>query len=166
MENRDLYDGERHLLRQTIERGASHPAGTYHLAVNIWVVNSNAQLLLTLRAPEKEQYPNLWENQSGSVQAGEKSLPAAQRELTEETGGWSKLILPFWGRLGKRSLWYCFTLRRDITAQEIHLQAEETVAAQWVTSKELETTVDAGQISDAPMRRKSCPSRMERFPDE
>lgn len=88
MENWDLYDGERHLLRQTIERGAPHPAGTYHPVVKIWVVNSNAQLLLTLRAPEKEQYPNLWENQGGSVQAEEKSLPAAQRELTEEAGGW------------------------------------------------------------------------------
>lgn len=158
MELWDLYDAERHYLGQTMERGASHPAGTYHLVVNIWVVDSNGKVLLTLRAPEKEQYPNLWENQGGSVQAGEESLPAAQRELFEETGIWMerRKFTRLGTSLEKTAMVDIYAVRKDIPVQDIHLQAGETVAAKWVTPQELESMAASGQMSDAAMRRRKA----------
>ena len=51
------------------------------------------QFLLTLRSPEKKEYPLCWENPGGGVQWGEESLTAALRELKEETGISASIIL-------------------------------------------------------------------------
>lgn len=158
MEYWDLYDAQRQLLGQTIPRGAPHPTGTYHLVVNIWVFNSNGQLLLTLRAPQKEQYPNLWENQGGSVQAGEESLPAAQRELLEETGirAEQREFALLGTSLEKTAMVDIYAVCRDIRIPELRLQAEETVAAQWVTAGQMDVLAAAGQMSEATLRRKQA----------
>lgn len=158
MELWDLYDKERNNLDKTIIRGNAHPAGTYHLVVNIWVMNSRNQLLLTLRSPEKKQYPNLWENQGGSVQAGEQSLPAAQRELFEETGIWMEQgdFALLGTSLEKTALVDIYAVRKDIEAEKIRLQPGETVDVKWATSQELDALAAAGQMSDATMRRKSA----------
>ena len=58
MELWDLYTKDRKLSGQTMARGESIPAGLYHLVVGIWTVNSQGRVLLTLRHPEKEVYPN------------------------------------------------------------------------------------------------------------
>ena len=156
MELWDLYDAERHYLARTIARGAAHPAGTYHLVVNIWVVNSNGELLVTLRAPEKEQYPNLWENQGGSAQAGEESLDAAKRELFEETGICMECrdFTLLGTSLEKTAMVDIYAVRKDIAVQDIRLQTGETVAAKWVSPRELDIMAVAGQMSDATMRRR------------
>ena len=156
MELWDLYDGNRHSLGWTIQRGMPHPAGTYHLVVSVWVTNSRGELLLTLRAPEKEQYPGLWENQGGSVLAGEESLPAVQRELYEETG--IRLEASAFTLLGtsleKTAMVDIYAVRTDIPTEDICLQPGETVAAQWVTPLQFEAMAAAGQISDAALRRR------------
>lgn len=158
MELWDLYDAERHPLGQTMERGAFHPEGTYHLVVNIWVVNRSGQILLTLRAPEKEQYPNLWENQGGSVQAGEESLRGVRRELFEETGIWAEdwEFTLLGTSLEKTAMVDIYALRKDIPVRDIRLQAGETAAARWVTPQELESMAASGQMSDAAMRRREA----------
>lgn len=158
MELWDLYDSERRCLNCTIERGAAHPAGTYHIAVNIWVVNSKGELLVTLRAPEKKQYPNLWENQGGSVLAGEESLHAARRELSEEIG--IEMVLQDFVYLGtsleKTAIVDVYAVRRDIDLQDIHLQSGETVDVKWIQLLELEHMEAAGRVSDATVRRRKA----------
>lgn len=158
MELWDLYDSSRRSLGQVIQRGMPHPAGTYHLVVNVWVTNSRGELLLTLRAPEKEQYPGLWENQGGSALAGEKSLPAIQRELYEETG--LRLESSAFTLLGtsleKTAMVDIYAVRTDIPIEDVRLQPGETVSAQWVTPRLLETMAAAGQVSDATLRRRKA----------
>ncbi len=61
------------------------PKGLYHIVVAIWTVTEDGYVLLTQRSPEKPM-GLLWECTMGSVLAGEESLPAAVRELHEETG--------------------------------------------------------------------------------
>ena len=61
------------------------PKGLYHIVVAIFTVTAEGEVLLTQRSPEKPM-GLLWECTMGSVLAGEESLPAAVRELHEETG--------------------------------------------------------------------------------
>ena len=60
--------------------------GEYHIVVEVWTVNNDGEILLTLRHPDKKEYPNFLENTGGSTVAGETSREGAVRELFEETG--------------------------------------------------------------------------------
>lgn len=82
----DLYDENRRPLGETHLRGLALPKGTYHIVVEVWTVNSKGEILLTLRDPKKETYPDKWECTGGSILAGETSKTGAVRELFEEIG--------------------------------------------------------------------------------
>lgn len=135
MEYWDVYDVRRRSLGRLHVRGTPMPRGEYHLIVFVWVVNSAGQLLLTKRSPEKEHYPNLWENTGGAVLAGETSRQGICRELFEETGITAQeqefefLIT----KVGRSWIADTYLLRRDVPLEDIRLQPGETCDAQWVT---------------------------------
>lgn len=81
----DLYDADRLPTGRMHCRGEPICPGDYHLVVHTWILNSQGELLLTKRSPDKG-YPNMWESTGGSALAGEDSLTAALREVREETG--------------------------------------------------------------------------------
>ena len=101
----------------------------------------------------KKFAPNLWENTGGYVKAGETSIAAVLRELTEETGiiaeeneihyiGSSK-VPPFFGDN--------YYIRRDILLNEIILQDGETSDVKWVTHNELFNMADTGELAPSVM---------------
>ncbi|XP_019085169.1 PREDICTED: nudix hydrolase 3 [Camelina sativa] len=69
-------------------RGAIHRDGDYHRAVHVWIfVESTQELLLQLRADDKDSWPGQWDiSSAGHITAGDPSLISAQRELQEELG--------------------------------------------------------------------------------
>jgi len=155
MEVWDLYDENRQPLRKTHPRGEPLSPGSYHIVVGVWVVNGRGQTLLTLRAPDKQPWPNTWENTGGSVVAGETSVAGAVRELAEETGiraGEDELIFLHSLREG-----YAFhdhyLLRRDLPLDELTLQPGETVDAKWVTLAELDGMIASGEMNEPTGRR-------------
>ena len=84
----DAYDINRKPLGYTLIRGSQKPKfsdGEYHIVVNIFIVNTNGEILLTQRHPDKH-FPLLWECTGGSVTTGEDSLTGAMREVEEEIG--------------------------------------------------------------------------------
>jgi 8-oxo-dGTP pyrophosphatase MutT (NUDIX family) len=149
MEYWDLYDADRQCLGRLHQRGVALPYGTYHLVVSIWTVNTNQEVLLTLRSPEKELFPNYWENTAGSVLAGETSEQGAARELFEETGiAVSKDELYFLGTKEKKNAFVdLFMVQKDITLSDIKLQKGETVDAKWVTLPELNAIIKRGELA-------------------
>lgn len=152
----DLYNAERVPLNTTILRGETHPAGTYHLVVNVWVINSRGEILATLRHYSKVQYPNMWENQGGAVKRGETSLEAVIRELHEETGILAappELTL-LGSSVEKTAIVDIYALHKDISLSDIILQDGETVDAKWVTMYEFDRMISEGIVSDASVRRK------------
>lgn len=133
MELWDLYNENREPLNRTIQRGQEIPKGEYHVAVAVWVANSARQLLLTLRAPEKQPYPNKWENPGGSALAGETSRQGIRRELEEETAIAAKeeaftLLGSF---RGKNTFMDVYFLRHDAPISSLTMQKGETAGAQW-----------------------------------
>lgn len=145
----DLYDGNRNPLHATHVRGTRLKRGTYHIAVGIWTVNDQNEILLTLRSPEKRDWPNLWENTAGSVLAGETSLRGAVRELREETGiriTEEELFL-LGTETGRNTIGDCYIVRKNVPLNDIVLQKGETCDARWVTVEELDRMIAAGLVA-------------------
>jgi len=145
MEIWDLYDTNRQPLNKTHVRGIPMVPGEYHTVVAVWTVNSKNEILLTLRHPNKQKCPNLWENTCGSVLAGESSTAGAVRELKEETGitiTENDLIL-----LGTKKEASAFVdtylIYKDAMIEDLTMQEDETSEAQWVTLEKLDQMVGA-----------------------
>ena len=123
--------------------------GTYHIAVGIWTVNHQNQILLTLRAPEKPDWPNMWENTAGSVLSGETSRQGAVRELFEETGirvTEEELFLLGTERT-RNTIGDCYIVRKTVPLKEIVFQKGETCDARWVSLEELDQMIAAGEVA-------------------
>ena len=149
MEYWDLYDAERRSLGRVHQRGVALPPGAYHLVVSIWTINANNEILLTLRSPDKDLFPDCWENTAGSVLAGETSRQGAVRELFEETGiVVSEDELWFLGTKEKKHAFVdMFVVQKDIKYSDITLQQGETVDAKWVSFPELQRIIKRGELA-------------------
>ncbi|GKX30753.1 NUDIX hydrolase [Vallitalea longa] len=162
MEIWDLYNDKRQLLDKTHNRQDKMEIGKYHIAINVWTVNDDNKILLTLRHPNKEKYPNLWENTGGSVLAGETSKGGAIRELNEETGIVAdESDLFFLGtRKEKTAFVDTYIIRKSPKISELKLQDGETVEAQWVTLDKLDDMIKSRVIA-LPVAERLVPLRKE-----
>lgn len=149
MEIWDLYDERRQPINKTHTRGDKMAAGQYHIVAGIWTVNGNNEILLTLRHPDKKEYPNLWENTGGSILSGETSKAGAVRELFEETGiaaDEDELFL-----LGtekeKTAFVDTYIVRKNLKISNLTMQEGETVDAMWVTLDRLYEMMESGAIA-------------------
>lgn len=144
MEFWDLLDDNGTPLGRTIERGKRLRSGENHLVVHIWVVNSVGRYLIQRRSPHLKLMPNVWAVTSGSAIAGEDSLTAAKRELSEELGvSASAEKFSFLGRLKRRNS-FCdiWLLQKDVAVPDLTLQKEEVAEARWVSKEQLLTMLD------------------------
>jgi 8-oxo-dGTP pyrophosphatase MutT (NUDIX family) len=151
----DLIDENREPLNRTHIRGEKMTLGEFHTVVCVWTANSKGEVLLTLRDPNKDEYPGKWENTAGSAIAGEGSRAGAVRELWEETGiraSESELIF-----LGTRKEKYQFAdtylVHRDLPIEELTLLEGETVDAQWVTIEKLDEMTAKGLMAKPVVER-------------
>ena len=143
MEYWDVYDEHLTPLGRVHRRGDPMEEGAYHLGVDVWVVNAKNEILLTLRAPDKDTLPDEWENTCGSVLAGESAIEGAMRELREETGilaGSEDLHAFFYRKTGHVHL-FTYLLRRDVPLSSLTFQPGETVDAMYVTPATLDDMV-------------------------
>lgn len=149
MELWDVYNEKRQPLGKVHKRGIPMKRGQYHVSVFVWVFNSKGEVLLTKRSPEKRSFPNLWALTGGAVQAGESSLAAVQRELSEETGIHAEqpefsLMTTF-----LRKDYFCdvYFLKKDIPLSELTMQEGETCGAMWVDRAGFERMISEKQIA-------------------
>ena len=162
MEKWDLYNEDRQPLNRTHNRPEPMTKGEYHVIVSIWTINSNNEVLTTLRHPEKDKYPNFWENTAGSILAGERSVEGAIRELSEETGiKVSEEELYFLGTVKEEAAFVdIYMVRKDVKREELVMQEGETVDAKWIDIEVLDKMLETGEMAGpvgtrlAPFRRK------------
>ena len=147
MELNDIYNIDRVRTGRLHRRGTPWRKGEYGLVVCVWVYNGKGEVLLTRRAPEKS-FAGTWENSGGAAKAGEDSLQAITRELSEETGIVAKPEeFSLLESARDKSCHYDFyTLYRDVPIEQVILQPGETDGAQWATFDKVHEMIDAGQI--------------------
>lgn len=147
MEYNDIYDGERQLTGRTHRRGTPWKKGEYGLVVCVWVYDGKGKLLLTRRAKEKS-FPGTWENSGGAAQAGETSLQAIVRELSEETG--IKAAPEAFQLIGTdrdRNAFYDFyCLQWSGTIDQVVLQPGETDDVKWASFDQVHEMIRKKQI--------------------
>jgi len=160
MEKWDLFDETRQPLNKIRNRQDKMIIGEYHIVVEIWTVNIDNEILLTLRHPDKKEYPNYWENTGGSVLSGETSEVGAIRELFEETGIiTNKNELYFLGTVkGETAFVDTYIIRKNLKISDLTMQEGETVKAQWVSLDKLNQMIELGIIA-LPVSERLSPLR-------
>ena len=88
MEFFDLYDRDRIKTGKTLARGGEPvPEGLYRMVVHICIFGSDGKMLIQQRQPFKDDWSGLWDISVGGCSvAGDTSLSAAIREVSEEIG--------------------------------------------------------------------------------
>lgn len=70
-----------------LPRSEVHRQKLRHRAVHVFLFRSDGCMLIHLRSPSKEEFPDVWTSScSGHVSAGESYDESARRELSEELG--------------------------------------------------------------------------------
>ncbi|MGO4885507.1 MAG: NUDIX hydrolase [Bryobacteraceae bacterium] len=153
--SREVY--KCNLFRVT-EEEATDPGG-FHIkrsivrhkgSAVIMPVDEKGRILLVrqFRLPAAK---SLWELPAGRLDAGEKPLQTARRELREETGykarTWKKLA-SFWPSPGFVDEKMTIFLATDLTAGDAQPMEDERIECRWFTRKELDDLIRAGKIED------------------
>ena len=144
----DIYDADRNFTGRTRRRGGLYAPGDFFLVVHVWIMNSRGEYLITRRAPEKKDYPLLWEAPGGSVLAGEDSLSAALRETMEETGIALRpedgILFTTWRRPDSFADVWLF--RREVSLDDFVPRPGETIAARLAAPREILAMARAGEF--------------------
>lgn len=70
---------------EVLSRDEVHHQGLWHRAIVVAVINDHNEILLQQRSTNKEKNANLWDiSVAGHLAAGQDSLSAAAREISEE----------------------------------------------------------------------------------
>ena len=153
----DLYTADRQPLGRRIRRGEPIPRGEYHIVVQIMTVNSDGEILLTQRVPEKTS-GGRWECSGGCAVSGETSRQAAVRELYEETG---LSVNPEDIRLEltlttDSMLRDFYVVSKDAPLEGMKLQTVEVCAAKWVSFERLAEMAQSGQTTRTVTKWLEC----------
>ena len=139
----DTTDENNALTGVTRLKSEAHAKGLWHRAAHIWIYNSRGELLLQLRAKEKELYPDMWDvSAAGHVIAGEEASISAVREIQEEIGlfveekqlEFVKIIkdASVYKHIVNNEFYYVYLLRYDGDFVGLRLQVEEVQQIQFV----------------------------------
>ncbi len=81
----DVLDAAGQFLGYSKARSEVHAKGLWHRTVHIWAFDAVGRILFQLRSFQKENNPGLLDTScAGHISAGDTSLKAAVRELSEE----------------------------------------------------------------------------------
>lgn len=143
----DIYDENRNFTGRTHRRGDFLADGDHHLVVHVWMLNSKGEFLITKRSPNKG-FPNMWETTGGSAIAGDDSITAAIREVSEETGlklhsECGKLIYSYKGNNYFTDVWL---FRQDFDLTDVVLLEGETCDVKYAHYNELLKLRDSGML--------------------
>ena len=135
----DLYDINKKKIGKKIQRGTELKNGEYHLAVDIWVINKNNNILITQRHPQKS-FGALWGCSGGAAVTGESPLDAAIRELSEETGLNPNIDkFKYIGtHIGKNYILDTYLVNMEVELETLNLQKEEVISVKLVSPLEFQ----------------------------
>ena len=93
----------------------------------------------------------LWELPAGKIDPGEKRLPAAKRELIEETGYRAKKWTPltrYYASPGFLAEWMQIFLAEGLSIGEARPEHDERIEMELVPLSEVLRLIDSGEIMD------------------
>lgn len=83
----DILDENGNKTGNIATRHEVHTKGLWHKVIVVAIINEDGKLLMQQRSKNVETYPEKWDvSTAGHVSAGQTSIEAAMRELSEEIG--------------------------------------------------------------------------------
>jgi len=127
--------------------------GEFHLAVQVWIMNSQGEFLVSKRAANKA-WPLLWECTGGAAAMGDDSLATALKEVREELG---VELDPQNGRIylsglkrdnGIQGMMLAdvWIFRQDVDLADVLLQEGETCDAAYMGREQILRMVEDGEF--------------------
>ena len=140
MEGWDAYNRQFERIEGvSLVRGETIPDGVYHLVSDVIVRHIDGEYLLMQRDSRKH-FGGMWEaTAGGSAMQGEDAVSCAIRELREETGIVSDVLIKVGQVISdeNHSIYVEFLCITDCRKDGITFQEGETSAYRWVTRDEL-----------------------------
>lgn len=150
----DVLDERGIKTGEVLPRSEVHKKGLWHRIIVVAIVNEKNQILLQQRSHNKDKNPDKWDiSVTGHLSAGQDSLMAATREISEEVSvslGYSVDVKDFRFMFSYRKEEYVnenhydrqyydfFILRQSgLNDENIRFQSSEVQAIKFVTVSEL-----------------------------
>ncbi|MEM6686641.1 MAG: NUDIX domain-containing protein [Bacteroidota bacterium] len=149
MEQWDIYNTHRIKTGKIVHRGDRLLEGEFHLVIHVAIINADNQLLIQQRQPFKKGWPNLWDvTIGGTVEAGETSQQAAERELFEELGYTHNFAnaRPHFTINFQRGFDDYYILKAEVDLSKLILQETEVQAVKWATRTEIVKLIQTKQF--------------------
>lgn len=124
----DAYGNKTGIIK---EKTLAKKAKDYTLAVHVWIMNSENQILLQKRSLQKHSFAGMWDSTGGCARAGESSVEAMKREVWEELGLDIQLqefqfLFRFPAQKNSKPMFLdVYLLKKDIALDQLTLQQEE-----------------------------------------
>ena len=144
----DIFDERGNKTGERMEKETAIKSGKLIKAFQIWIIDSNSQVLVQKRANTRRHDAGMLDLFSGHVQSRELEKNAVQREIKEELGPnaikqreFQKLVkvgsehIDFrkYGKEGNYIVpWYLLKLNRTISNEDLQLEKEEVDTVQWI----------------------------------
>ncbi len=168
----DICDENNNLLGIHKMKSEAHRMGLWHRTVHIWIYNSKRELLLQLRAKEKDLYPDMWDiSAAGHVSAGEEPLISGLREIKEEIGLvvdkkdlellWIKKSENEYRKIINKEFCYVYLMKFDEDIKKLKIQDEEVQEIKFLPLDEIESELRGNKERYVPH-----PGYWERILDE
>lgn len=141
----DIYNADGNVIPGHVTERGKHELrpGEYHLVVFAWIINDKNEFIISRRQKGKI-FAGKWECTGGCALAGETSVGAAVREVSEEIG---LTLDPSDGELFKRykrnyphgacAICDVWVFRGNFELSDMTLQTEEVSEARLVSAQEL-----------------------------
>ena len=159
----DVLDENGIKTGQILSRKEVHKKGLWHRIIVVAIVNEKNEVLLQQRSNNKDKNPGMWDiSVTGHLSAGQDSLTAATREISEEVSvslGYSVEVRDFRYMFSyrkeekvseehyDRQFYDFFVLRQNgLTSENIRFQKSEVQAIQFVSIHELNAMRETEQL--------------------
>ncbi len=150
----DLYDNQFQKTGMVVQENDLDNIleGFYHLTVNIWVINSNKEVLMVKKSLNFDlRYPGYWTSINGNVMSGENSYCTVKNIISKKMGvkiaDTDKII-----ELGKdfrdpyHYIYETFAVYKDINIESIIMNETYYSKAKWIDIIELKNMMNNGEI--------------------
>lgn len=149
----DLYDKNFNYIGKTIEESQCNkiPNNLYHMTINLWIINSKKQVLLTKKIMNFNlRYPGLWTGLNGNVNAGETPVDCAKRIVEDKIG--LKLNDDNLTEISRdlrdpyHYIYITFVVKLDIDLTDLTLNNNFVTKVKWADLTEVENMINNGEM--------------------
>lgn len=140
----EVVDKDGKYTGQILPREEVHNKNLLHNEVACFIINSNKEILLQKRSPNKRYSPNKYGLCAGHVMANEKLIDALMREIKEEIGITVKEedLIPLGNKeyfhdTTNSHITYFYYILLDLNIDEFTIQEEELTEVRWFKIDEI-----------------------------